>query len=222
MRVVVLFLACAALAACGSTAHPVASTGPASAATTPTPPASAPSSAAAPTTTMSTATAPAPASTPVTASSPTTTAPAPSTGLCTAPELSLSVLSQQGAAGHGVIALALRNTSGHVCHTYGFPGVLFLDAGGAALATDPTHVTSDFVGSVPERPLTLDAGQRASFRLVVSHGSATPGSCHTAQGLQVIPPDDTQTLRTDLSGGVTECGAVTVSPVTGGTTADPS
>jgi hypothetical protein len=219
MRALVLLLACVPLAACGASAHRVASTGtapvPASTPPPPTPPASTPA-------TTPTATAPVPATTATAPPVTTTTAARPVSGLCTAAHLALSVLSQQGAAGHGVIALALRNTSPTACHTYGFPGVLFLDGGGGGLVTEPSHVTSDFVGPVPERALRLAPGQSASFRLVVSHGTASPGSCGNAAALQVIPPDDTGTLRTSLSGGLAECRTVTVSPMQAGTSANPA
>lgn len=226
MRAASLLVVCAALAACGSSAHPVASTVPASAATGTTPPAGSAPAATATTPATGAATTPATSTAP-TSTSPTTAPPtSPGTptparpSLCTAPDLALSVLSQQGAAGHGVIVLALRNTSGHTCHTFGFPGVQFLGAGDNALTTVPTRVTSDFVGPVPERALSLAAGQTASFRLVLSHVTSVPGACATAQALQVIAPDDTQTLRTPLA--ATECGVVTVSPLQPGLTANPS
>lgn len=230
MRALALLFMCAALGACGSSAHPVASTGqapattPSRAATTLSSPASgSPSSA-----TTGTATTPTPAVTvPPEATTSTATTPGTltqaqgSTGLCTAPELAVSLLSSQGAAGHGVVALALRNTGSGPCHTFGFPGVAFLGPGGRPLPGTPTRVTTDFVGPLPERALVLAPGQSASFRLVVSHGSAAPGSCTTATGIQVIPPDDTRTLSAGVA-GVTECGTVTVSPLQAGSGANPA
>jgi hypothetical protein len=219
MRAVVLLFLCAALAACGSSAHPVASTGTVPAATPSGPATSSPSGA---TTATTPAVTVAPEATTPTAEAPgTLTHAQPSTGRCTAPVLALSVLSSQGAAGHGVLALALRNTGPASCHTYGFPGVAFLGPGGRLLADIPRRVTTDFVGPVPVRALALAPGQSASFRVVVSHGSAAPGSCTTATGIQVIAPDDTRTLRVGLA-GVTECGAVTVSPLQAGLGANPA
>jgi hypothetical protein len=63
-------------------------------------------------------------------------------------------------------------------------------------------------------------GQSVSFRLGVSHGAASTAACTTAVALQAIPPDDTATLSTPISGGAYECGGtVTVSPLEPGTTA---
>ena len=68
--------------------------------------------------------------------------------------------------------------------------------------------------------ITLAAGQTASFRLGVTHGAASPAGCVTAAGLQVIPPDDTATLKTTIpDGGAFECGTATVSPLEPGTSA---
>jgi Protein of unknown function (DUF4232) len=164
--------------------------------------------------------------TPATTTSPTTTtATTPAAGsLCRAATLHVSYLGQQGATGHGEIGFALKNVGSQSCSTGGYPGVLFLDKAGAALPTTPTHTTHDLAGSVPDRPLTLAPGSSASFRLFVSHfgpsGSST--GCTTAAGLQVIPPNDTATLRTPIGdGGATECQTVTVSPLQPGTAAYP-
>ena len=56
--------------------------------------------------------------------------------LCTAATLSLRILGQQGATGHGEIGVAMQNTGSNTCHTFGYPGVLFLDKAGRALPTD--------------------------------------------------------------------------------------
>ena len=63
------------------------------------------------------------------------------------------------------------------------------------LPTIPHHTTNDFFGSDPAVPLVIAPGASASFRLDVGHGVATPNGCATAYALQVIPPNDTATLR---------------------------
>lgn len=144
-------------------------------------------------------------------------------GACIASDLQLRFLGGAGATGHGELGFALRNTTRTACHTYGYPGVLFLDGSGTGLPTTPTHTTSDFFGQTSERELTVAAGASVSFRLGVSHVASGGGSagCTTAAGLQVIAPDDTATMRVSLpSGGAAECGGtVTVSPLQPGTTA---
>jgi Domain of unknown function (DUF4232) len=115
--------------------------------------------------------------------------------------------------GHGEIGFGLRNTGATSCRTYGYPGILFLDQHGRALPTIPHHTTQDFFGTSPARPLVIAPGASASFRLDVGHGVATSAGCATAYGLQVIPPDDTSTLRTTIPEGSYECRDANVSPL---------
>jgi hypothetical protein len=141
------------------------------------------------------------------------------TAPCHAGGLALSFLGEQGATGHGELGFALRNAGTASCETVGYPGIQFLDRAGGDLPTTPTHTTQDFFGSTSLAPLTLSAGQSASFRLGVTHGAAPGVSCATAYGLQVIAPNDTATLRISLPGGAYECGTATVSPMQSGTSA---
>ncbi len=141
---------------------------------------------------------------------------------CTAATLSLRSLGSQGATGNGVLGFALRNVSAQACRTYGYPGVLFLAGSGGALSTQSTRVTSDLLGSAPVQALILNPGQSASFRLIVSHGSGSASLCATAAALQIIPPDDTASLRVAIPNGAYECGTVTVTPLQPGLTAYPS
>jgi Domain of unknown function (DUF4232) len=138
-----------------------------------------------------------------------------------AADLALSFLGQQGATGHGLLGFSLRNSSSHSCHTFGYPGILFLDKGGAALATDSTRTTHDFFGAAPEVSLVLTPGERSSFRIGVTHGMSSTVDCTTAYGLQVIPPDDTATLRTTIPGGAYECRTASLSPLRPGASAYP-
>ncbi|MFL5822422.1 MAG: DUF4232 domain-containing protein [Solirubrobacteraceae bacterium] len=163
--------------------------------------------------------------TPATTATPTATTSTPTTTVstgtppCRASGLSLSYLGQQGAAGHGELGFALKNTGTAPCHSIGFPGVLFLDNHGGPLATIPHHTTIDYFGHAPETVVTIAPGATASFRMGVTHG-AIPGSvCTTAYGLQVIPPNDTATLRTTIPQGAYECRDATVSPLQAGNSA---
>jgi hypothetical protein len=134
----------------------------------------------------------------------------------------VSFLGGQGATGHGELGFALRNSSSHACHTYGFPGVQFLGQAGQALPTESTRTTQDFFGSTPLARLVLQPGANASFRLGVTHGAASTTGCTTATGLQVIPPYDTSTLRIAIgNGGAYECRTATVSPLRPGNSAYP-
>lgn len=169
-----------------------------------------------------------PASTPATTPTTATTATAPTTAAtttpsgtpaCVAADLTLTYLGQQGAAGHGELGFALKNTSHTACHTYGYPGVLFVSSHGSGLPTIPQHTTIDYFGHTRLARLTVQPGDEVSFRLGVTHG-AIPGSvCTTAAALQVIAPDDTATLRVTIPQGAYECRDVTVSPLQPGTAA---
>ena len=193
------------LAACGgssnSSSHAAAVTTPPATATTTT----------APTTTGTTG----PATT--TTASTTTAGPPP----CRAAGMALSFLGGQGATGHGELGFALRNTGSQTCSTYGYPGVQFLDKSGQPLPTIPTHTTQDFFGTLPETALTVAPGSSVSFRLGVTHGQTSSAGCTTAYGLQVIPPNDTATLKAVIANGAYECQTATVSPLQRGTSAYP-
>ncbi len=202
---IVSLLSAVALGACGGSSHPATSTAASqgspptgSAGTTTTAPASTTTAAQGSTTTVTT-----------TVSSTTSAGPPP----CVAADLAVSFLGQQGATGHGLLGFALRNVSGRACHTFGFPGVLFLDKAGHALPTDSTRTERDFFGPAPEVPLVLGPGSTASFRLGVTHGVTSTADCTTAYGLQVIAPDDTRTLVSTIPGGAYECRTATVSPL---------
>jgi hypothetical protein len=138
---------------------------------------------------------------------------------CKAAGLALSYLGGQGATGHGELGFALKNTSSSGCVTGGYPGIQFLAKDGSALATTPQHTTDDFFGHLPLQHVTLQPGQSASFRLGVSHGGGVSTGCATADGLQVIAPNDTATLRVQIPNGASECGTTTVSPMQPGTSA---
>lgn len=166
-------------------------------------------------TSVTTATSTAPTSTSTTTA--TVSGPPP----CRAATLALSFLGQQGGMGHGEIGFQLRNTSSGSCRTYGWPGIQFLDQNGGALPTSPHHTTNDFFGSTPAAPLVIAPGASASFRLDVGHGVATSNGCATAYALQVIPPNDTATLRTSIPNGAYECRDANVSPLRAGDSAYP-
>jgi hypothetical protein len=83
------------------------------------------------------------------------------------------------------------------------------------------RTTHDYFGSAPEVALVLAPGQSASFRIGVTHGMTSTAGCTTAYGLQVIPPDDTATLRTQIANGTYECRTASLSPLRPGASAYP-
>jgi hypothetical protein len=161
-----------------------------------------------------------PATTSATQTSQTSTTPA-GHPICRAAHLSLSYLGSQGAAGHGLLGFALKNTGAVTCSTVGYPGVVFLDKAGKPLSTVPTRTTHDFFGTAPKVALNVAPGAMVSFRMGVTHVPAPNATCSTAYALQVIPPNDTSTLRVSIPDGAYQCGTATVSPVRPGTSAYP-
>ncbi len=148
------------------------------------------------------------------------TATASSTGRrCVAAELHGVFLGQQGAAGHGEFGFALRNASAHTCHTFGYPGVQFVNDLGVGLPTVSTRTTHDLFGTTTVAGIDLAPGQEASFRVGVDHGFAAGSKCANAVGVNVIPPDDTANLFIGIPGRGYECGRATVSPLQPGTSA---
>jgi Protein of unknown function (DUF4232) len=206
LAIAMLSLLALGLAACGGSSQPVSQSSTKQADRPP---------AAATTSTASTATtAPAPASS-------TPTAP-PGPPPCRSSDLALSFLGQQGATGRGEVGFALRNISGSSCHTYGYPGIQFLDRAGQPLPTLSTRTTRDYFGNAPVQALLIEPGNSVSFRLGVTHGIASSAGCTTAYGLQVIAPDDTATIRMVIpDGGAYECRTATVSPLRPGDSAYP-
>ena len=208
-------LVAAALAACGSSGGtPAASVGTTS--TTASQPANTSAS-----TTSTTATTTTTTTASTTTSTTATTTTSPGDPPCRAASMSLSFLGQQGGMGHGEIGFVLKNTGSVPCRTYGWPGILFLGQSGNPLPTIPHHTTNDFFGSTPAMPLVIAPGGSASFRLDVGHGVATSNGCATAYALQVIPPNDTATLRTSIPNGAYECQDANVSPLRAGASAYP-
>jgi hypothetical protein len=163
------------------------------------------------------------ATTSTTPTSQSTTATTPAgPPICRASTLQLSFLGSQGAAGHGLLGFALKNTGSTSCSTVGFPGIQFLDKGGAPLTTNSIRTTHDYFGAAPKVALTVAPGQTVSFRVGVTHVPAGNAKCTTAFQMQVIPPNDTSTLHVALPDGEYYCQTATVSPVRPGTSAYPN
>jgi hypothetical protein len=165
------------------------------------------------------------AASPTTASHPaTTTSTAPqsqASNRCRASGLKLSFIGGQGATGHGLLGFELHNVTSRPCHTYGFPGIQFLDQAGKALPTKSTRTTHDFFGPAPLQSLVVASNGTVSFRVGVTHGITSSAGCTTAYGIAVIPPDDTSSLRVSIPQGAYECGTATVSPLRPGASAYP-
>lgn len=192
MRPALLFACALALAACGG-GH--SSSSPTSSATVTT------TAAAAPTTTSA-----------ATSSLPPTCAPS---------QLTLKLVSTEGAAGHLQALFAFTNSSSSVCRLFGYPGAQMESSGGGALKTIVIRGGNFFPDS-SRKPTTvvLQPGESARFSFSWSDNNETggsPASCPQAARLQVTPPNDFSTLTVSLT-DVTfaPCdGKITASPVFG-------
>jgi len=161
-----------------------------------------------------------------TASSPTTTGSGTTTTAasnppCTASDLGLTFLGSNGATGNVVLYLELRNSGTVPCHTYGYPGVEFLAADGSGINTVTTRTIHDILGNTPETAIELAPNERSTFRMVVAV-NGPESICTNATGLQVIAPNDTQTMRVAFPNPILQCGKTTVSPLEPGLGAVPS
>jgi hypothetical protein len=193
-----------------------------------------PTSTAAPTPTPTTATTTAPpASTAQTVTTATITAPdsggaglgtstvSSGTPACVADDLKPTALPPNSAPGTTVLGITLTNTGSQACHTYGWPGVTFVDSAGRAVSTLTTRSTHDVLGSTPATSFTIAPGAEASFRVTVHDaGGGSQNGCADYSELQIIAPDDTATMDVELpDGAVQTCGNVAVSAVEPGTSA---
>ena len=194
MRPVLLFACALALAACGG-GHSSPS----------------PTSAATVTTTVASA------STGTGSASTTTTAPSlPPT--CAPSQLTLKLVSSEGAAGHLQAVFAFTNSSSSVCRLFGYPGAQMVSSGGDTLKTIVIRGGNFFPDS-SRKPATvvLQPGQAARFSFGWSDNNETgggPASCPRANRLEVTPPNDFSTL-------VVSVVDVTFAPCDGKITASP-
>jgi len=134
---------------------------------------------------------------------------------CTSSNLTAVYLGQDGATRDVVLSFALRNRGTATCHTYGWPAVKFLGAGGRGLRTQSRRVTKDILGATPASVITLAPGRQASFRVIAPGGDPGGGGagCATAHALRIIAPDDTARMSVRIPGGAHECVSATVSPL---------
>ena len=124
-----------------------------------------------------------------TTAKPSTTTTAAGPTQCSSTSLSISVGQSQGAAGHIVVPLILKNSSSTSCVTGGFPGVAGTNSSG-------TQVIQATRAGASKGSLTLAPGATASATLsAVDVPSGTETSCPTLAGLLVTPPNTTASAQ---------------------------
>jgi hypothetical protein len=153
----------------------------------------------------------------VTSASASTTTSRPST--CAPSQLTLKLVSNQGAAGHLEDQFAFTNSSSSVCRQFGYPGAQMVSSAGGALKTIVIRGGNFFPDS-SRKPTTvvLQPGQAARFSFGWSDNNesgGSPATCPRADRLQVTPPNDFSTLTVSVADiTFAPCdGKITTSPV---------
>lgn len=156
----------------------------------------------------------------VTATATATAAPAPtathtaSTTTCQPNQLTLTIHSSQGAAGHIGQQAQFTNHSNSACTLYGFPGAQMLDAQHNPMTTHALWETSAYMFSNQfKQTVHLAPGGSAYFAVTwsdVPSGSAT--SCPVSAYLAVTPPNDFSVLTVADQIGACD-GNLEISPV---------
>jgi hypothetical protein len=112
--------------------------------------------------------------------------------------------------GHTGLPLVLTNRSSHPCQLFGYGGVQLLDAAGRRLPTRQARVQP-----APQL-VRLTPGASAYTTLYwVMNPQAEP--CEPAAFLLVIPPDETESIRTAFPARVCEQGRIQQTAYVAGT-----
>jgi hypothetical protein len=135
---------------------------------------------------------------------------------CAAGQLALSLGQGQGAAGSFYTPLVLTNKSSTTCTMFGYPGMSYISASGAAVG-QPASRISGHVATVTVKP-----GGTASALLHQPNPLAfPPKDCHRkkASGIRVFPPGQTLSVVVTTSTSVctTTKGRSGVTPMQPGT-----
>jgi hypothetical protein len=138
---------------------------------------------------------------------------------CAPSQLTLKLVSSEGAAGHLQALFAFTNSSSSVCRLFGYPGAQMVSSGGGALKTIVIRGGNFFPDS-SRKPTTvvLQPGQAARFSFGWSDNNesgGSPATCPRADRLQVTPPNDFSTLTVSVADiTFAPCdGKITTSPV---------
>ena len=124
------------------------------------------------------------------------TAPGAASDNCQPSQLTFTIHSSGGAAGHIGQMGQFTNSSGATCTLYGFPGAVMLDAQHLPMTSHALWQTSAYMYSNQMKTLvTLAPGGSAYFAVTwsdVTTGSAT--TCPASSYLSVTPPNDFSVL----------------------------
>lgn len=116
--------------------------------------------------------------------------------VCNASNLSGTAAPSNGAAGHTITTLTLTNKGPAPCTLNGYPGVSFVDAGGAIVGAPASRTEA------PTAPVTLQPGASASTSMSITNPGVIGQVCnpHDVTGLRVYPPGSHESLVVSYPG----------------------
>jgi hypothetical protein len=114
---------------------------------------------------------------------------------CKASELRGHVGENDPGAGQKNFPLVVTNFSGRTCTIDGYPGAAFLDASGKQLGLDPKRASGN-----PTK-ITPAPGSSAWAGLSFANPETSGARKATPTGIMITPPDETEALRMDWTGG---------------------
>lgn len=143
-------------------------------------------------------------------------------GSCTSGQLKASTAynAADNSGGTLIAFLVLTNTSSVTCTLDGYSGVDFLDPSGQSLGMSTKRVPGS--QAAPEKVQTLAPGAAASEEITFAYAANDQGNgCANAGTVSVIPPNQTQSLHTQLTSVKTGtvpffgvcAGSITVFPI---------
>jgi hypothetical protein len=140
----------------------------------------------------------------------TTTGPV-SVSSCQPSQLRIEVSGSGGAAGTIELTFSLTDSTSVSCTMQGYPGMLLLDASGAALPTTVVRGGSLSFKNIAATAVSLSPSETAYFNLGYSDVTAP---CSMASQVEVTPPNDTAHATVPVT-SLQACnnGTLTVSPV---------
>ena len=116
--------------------------------------------------------------------------------VCDASRLRGTAAPSQGAAGHTVATLTLTHTGSAPCTLDGYPGVSFVDAGGAMVGAPASRQGGGTA------PVTLRPGASASTTVSITRPGVIGQVCNPQDitGLRVYPPGSHESLVVSYAG----------------------
>jgi Domain of unknown function (DUF4232) len=136
------------------------------------------------------------------------------TARCPTTGLAASIQGGSGAAGTNEVTMALTNRTSSTCILGGYPGLLMLNAAGAALPTSVVRKGTYGFTAMDPTVVTLTPGGVAYVNLGYSDvPTGTETSCPSSTSLEITPPNATDHLT--IAATLAPCGqgTIVVSPV---------